>query len=53
MAQQKGESYRCADANCDCEIQVTRGAKPGAGGNANPRCCCGQPMHRIAEIKAA
>lgn len=36
MAFQKGEKYRCPDPNGDCEIEVTKGAQPGAGGNLNP-----------------
>ena len=31
MALQKGEKYRCPDSNCGCEIEVTKGAKPGEG----------------------
>lgn len=46
MALQKGEKYRCPDSNCGCEIEVTKGAKPGAGGNMNPRCCCGKEMQK-------
>jgi len=44
MAFQTGEKYRCNDAGCGCEIQVTRGAQPGKGGNQSPRCCCGKEM---------
>ena len=33
MALQKGEKHRCPDPNCGCEIEVTKGAKLGAGGN--------------------
>jgi len=44
MAFQTGEKYRCTDAECGCEIQVTRGAQPGKGGNQSPRCCCGKEM---------
>jgi hypothetical protein len=46
MALQKGEKYRCPDINCGCEIEVTKGAQPGSGGNQNPRCCCGKEMRR-------
>jgi hypothetical protein len=46
MALQKGERYRCPDINCGCEIEVTKGAQPGGGGNQNPRCCCGKEMQR-------
>ncbi|HUF90367.1 MAG TPA: hypothetical protein VMR66_10375 [Gemmatimonadota bacterium] len=44
MALQKGETYGCD--HCGCEIEVTRGPQPGAGGNQNPRCCCGEEMNR-------
>ena len=47
MAFQKGDKYRCPDANCGCEVEVTKGAKPGGGGNMNPRCCCGKEMQKV------
>lgn len=40
-----GEICRCTMPECGCEIQVTRGAKPGGGDNP-PYCCCGQPMEK-------
>ena len=46
MALQKGEKYRCPDPNCGCEIEGTKGAKAGSGGNLNPRCCCGKEMQK-------
>ena len=46
MALREGESYRCPDSECGCEIRVTRGANPGKGGDNNPRCCCGKEMQR-------
>ena len=33
MALQKGERYRCPDPDCGCEIEVTKGAAPGKGGD--------------------
>ena len=30
MALQTGEVYRCPDANCGCEITVTKGAREAA-----------------------
>lgn len=48
MALQKGERYRCPDPNCGCEIEVTKGAKPGSGGNQAPRCCCGKEMQKVS-----
>jgi hypothetical protein len=47
MALRTGEIYRCSDANCGCEIQVTKGAEPGGGGDRNPRCCCGGEMRKV------
>ena len=46
MALQKREKYRCPDRNCGCESEVTKGANAGAGGNLNPRCCCGKEMQK-------
>ncbi|CAN5878655.1 hypothetical protein BH20GEM1_BH20GEM1_05890 [soil metagenome] len=48
MALQKGERYRCTDENCGCEIEVTRGAEPGGGGDQDPRCCCGMEMKKVS-----
>jgi hypothetical protein len=45
MALQQGERYRCTMENCECEIEVTKGAGP-AGGSQAPRCCCGMEMQR-------
>jgi hypothetical protein len=47
MALRTGELYRCPNEKCGCEIQVTRGAKPGGGGDNNPRCCCGMEMKKV------
>lgn len=47
MALQKGEKYRCPDTDCACEIEVTKGAAPGKGGNQSPRCCCGKEMQKV------
>lgn len=47
MAFQKGERYRCPDSACGCEIEVTKGAPPGKGGNQNPRGCGGKEMPRV------
>jgi len=46
MALQKGEIYRCPDANCGCEITVTKGAREGCKGQEQPRCCCGKTMEK-------
>jgi len=48
MAIQKGDKFRCPDATCGCEVEVTKGcAKPGAGGNMTPKCCCGKEMKKV------
>lgn len=44
MALKEGEVYKCPDPDCGCEITVTKGAAPGAGGDQAPRCCCGKEM---------
>jgi hypothetical protein len=49
MAFKTGEKYRCPDPDCGCEIQVTKGAAPGKGGDQQPRCCCGKEMEKIGE----
>ncbi|MBA3583088.1 MAG: hypothetical protein H0W36_00915 [Gemmatimonadetes bacterium] len=46
MAFEKGDTYRCTNPNCGCEIQVTKGAKAGGGGDRNPTCCCGMEMKK-------
>jgi hypothetical protein len=47
MALRTGELYRCQNEGCGCEIQVTRGAKQGGGGDKNPICCCGMEMKKV------
>lgn len=47
MALQQGETYRCPNESCGCEIKVTQGAKPGGGGDQNPTCCCGMEMRKV------
>ena len=47
MALQSGDRYRCPDAECGYEIEVTKGAAPGKGGDENPRCCCGKEMEKV------
>ncbi len=46
MAFEKGDTYRCTNPNCGCEIQVTKGAETGGGGDRNPTCCCGKEMKK-------
>ncbi|SOJ58078.1 hypothetical protein MSIMFB_05558 [Mycobacterium simulans] len=43
MALQEGDVFTCANANCGCEVTVTKGASSTcdcACDNA-PTCCCG------------
>ena len=40
-----GESYRCADPECGCEVEVVKGSELERAA-ANPRCCCGKEMVR-------
>jgi hypothetical protein len=38
-----GETYRCTDPGCGCEIEVIKGSEAGRGASS-PRCCCGREM---------
>lgn len=44
MAMQQGEKYACPQ--CECEIEVTKGANP-MGGDLKPQCCCGATMQPV------
>lgn len=46
MAWKEGDRYKCPDASCGCEVQVTKGPS-GAGGDAPPTCCCGMEMKKV------
>ncbi len=48
MAMTTGETYRCTNPNCGCEMKVTQGSKAGGGGEAPPRCCCGTEMKKAS-----
>ncbi len=48
MALREGEVYRCPNANCGCEITVTKSAPAGCKGQEQPRCCCGNSMEKVA-----
>lgn len=48
MPFKKGDTYKCPDANCGCEIEVTKGASPDCGGTETPRCCCGREMQKTS-----
>jgi hypothetical protein len=52
MALRKGERYACNDESCGCEIEVTKGANPGHGGDMSPRCCCGEEMEQNTPARA-
>jgi hypothetical protein len=47
MALKQGETYRCPEPKCGCEIQVTKGAPSTCTGNEKPRCCCGKEMELV------
>ena len=49
MALRQGEVYRCPDANCGCEITVTKGAPETCKGQEQPRCCCGNTMEKASD----
>lgn len=49
MALREGEVYRCPDANCGCEITVTKGAPATCKGQEQPRCCCGKTMGKASD----
>jgi hypothetical protein len=36
MVLRTAEKYRCPDPECGCEIEVTKGAGEGQGGDLNP-----------------
>lgn len=43
MPVQQGKTYRCTEAACGLEVNVTRAAQHGGGGDTL-RCCCGHTM---------
>jgi hypothetical protein len=43
MSMTEGQTYRCQNRLCNCEVVVT---KPSAEGLWNPRCCCGAEMKK-------
>lgn len=44
----EGDRYKCPDASCGCEIQVTKEPAAGGGGDAAPTCCCcGMEMNKV------
>ncbi len=46
MAWKEGEVYQCPNPDCGCEVTVTKGPKPGQGGDQAPTCCCGNTMQK-------
>ena len=46
-----GDTYRCTNPGCGCEVKVTQDPKPGGGGNAPPRCCCGMEMKKVCFLE--
>lgn len=51
MSMQKGETYRCSNSHCGCEIQVTHASASSA--KQNPHCACGDEMRKTPAVKAA
>jgi hypothetical protein len=41
-----GQTYRCQNRECGCEIQVV---KASIEAQSNPRCCCGSEMKKPYE----
>jgi len=39
------------ESGCGCEVKVTQDPKPGEGGNAPPRCCCGMEMKKVSFLE--
>ena len=46
MTMQVGQSYRCQNPDCRCEIEVTKASMETV---TNPRCGCGAEMKRPYE----
>ena len=44
MAWLQGEIFRCSNAECECEITLTRISKRGRGSFLPDCCCCGRLM---------
>ncbi|SFO59381.1 hypothetical protein SAMN05216207_11006 [Pseudonocardia ammonioxydans] len=45
MPFREGEVFRCPDADCGCELTVTKAAPPACTGPPDaPTCCCGKTM---------
>lgn len=43
MLMRQGQTYRCQNRGCNCEVLVM---KPSVEGLGNPRCCCGAEMKK-------
>jgi|GEM_PF-1326719 len=52
MAMKKGEKYTCANPECGCEVQVTKGSEAPSA-TFTPRCCCGEEMVSKESMKKA
>lgn len=46
MPFKKGETYKCPDESCGCEVTVTKGAPADCEGDQNSTCCCGKTMEK-------
>jgi hypothetical protein len=49
MPFREGEVYRCPEADCGCELTVTKAAPPTCTGQQSPTCCCGRTMVKKSE----
>lgn len=48
MSMMKGQTYRCTEEDCGCEVSVTKGSSSPEA-DANPLCCCGCEMEKVAQ----
>ncbi len=41
---EEGATYKCPEAECGCEVKVTKGAPAEEAGDDAPTCCCDTKM---------
>jgi hypothetical protein len=44
MVMKMGQSFRCTNRSCNCEVIVSKDSE--TEGRSNPRCCCGSDMKK-------
>lgn len=50
MPFREGEVFRCPQADCGCELTVTKAGPPACTGQRDaPTCCCGQTMVKTSQ----